>query len=381
MVVMAMNSTFRSVLLVVLINCTLFDWHIRADSGCAICGGTFGTDVYLLEDKVTGEKKQVCYNCTMTSPRCFTCGLPVHGNFTEIGDGRVMCERDAKNAVLDEEEAKRISHDTKEDLDRNFSRFLVFPDTNVTMQLVDRPHLEQLFKIVGNDYECPNVLGCMQTSTNHGGVEHQIRILSGLPLDGFKATFAHEYSHVWLNENLSDARKQRLNNDSIEGFCELISFMLMELENAEPQKKLILLNAYTRGQIQLFIEAKNRYGLEDVIDWMKSGTDTVLTSNDLGRIRGVEIADRPAASASVASLYSAPAPQVPDTLVLRGILWAKKRPLALINDRGLGLNEEAKVSIGKTNTAVRCLEINRDSVRIRFLASGEEQELKLRTTR
>lgn len=376
---MAMNSIFRSVLLLVLVNCTLFNWQVRADTGCAICGGPFGTEVYLLEDKVTGTKKQVCYNCTMTSPRCFTCGLPVHGNFTEIGDGRVMCERDAKNAVLDDEEAKRIGHDAKDNLDRLFSRFLVFPDTNVTMQLADRPHLEQLFKVIGNDYECPNVLGCMQTSTNHGRVEHEIRILSGLPLDGFKATFAHEYSHVWLNENLSDARKQKLNNDSVEGFCELISFMLMELENAEPQKKLILLNAYTRGQVQLFIEAKNRYGLEDVIDWMKGGADALLNANDLGRIRTIEPTGGSIPSVSVASIYSPPAPQVPDTLVLRGIVWSKKHPLALINDRGLELNEEAKVSVGKTNAAVRCLEINRDSVRVRLLSSGEEQELKLKT--
>jgi len=378
---MAMNSVFRSVLLLVLVNCTLLAWHVRADTGCAICGAPFGTEVYLLEDKVTATKKQVCYNCTMSSPRCFTCGLPVHGNFTEIGDGRVMCERDAKNAVLEEEEAKRICHDTKDDLDRLFSRFLLFPDTNVTMQLADRPHLEQLFKVIGNDYECPNVLGCMQTSTNHGRVEHQIRILSGLPLAGFKATYAHEYSHVWLNENLSDARKQSLHHDSIEGFCELISFMLMELQNDESQKKLILLNAYTRGQIQLFLEAKDRYGLEDVIDWMKSGTDAVLNPDDLGRIRSVEPTGGSSASVSVASLYSPPAQQMPDTLVLRGIVWSKKRPLALINDRGLELNEEAKVSIGKTNTAVRCLEINRDSVRIRLLASGEEQELKLKSAR
>jgi hypothetical protein len=131
----------------------------------------------------------------------------------------------------------------------------------------------------------------------------------------------------------------------------------------------------------LFIEAKNRYGLEDIIDWMKSGTDTVLSSNDLGRVRSVEASDRPAALVPMASLYSAPTPQVPDTLVLRGVLWSKKRPLALINDRGLEINEEAKVSIGKTNTAIRCLQIKPDSVRIRFLASGEEQELKLKTVR
>src|SRR3989454_7848018 len=40
---------------------------------------------------------------------------------------------------------------------------------------------------------------------------------SGLPVAAFKATCAHEYAHSWLNENLSDERRESLSPDAVEG--------------------------------------------------------------------------------------------------------------------------------------------------------------------
>jgi hypothetical protein len=71
---------------------------------------------------------------------------------------------------------------------------------------------------------------------------------------------------------------------------------------------------------------------------------------------------------------------VPDTLVLQGIYWAQERPAAIINNRTLGVNEESKVRVGKTNLTIRCLAIRQDSVQIRIVGSGEEQELRLKPT-
>src|ERR1035438_7294875 len=69
----------------------------------------------------------------------------------------------------------------------------------------------------------------------------------------------------------------------------------------------------------------------------------------------------------------------PDTLVLRGIYWAQEHPAAIINNRTLGVNEEGKVRVGKTNLTIRCLAIGQDSARIRIVGLGEEQELRLKT--
>ena len=66
-------------------------------------------------------------------------------------------------------------------------------------------------------------------------------------------------------------------------------------------------------------------------------------------------------------------------MVLQGIYWAQERPAAIINNRTLGLNEEGKVCVGKTNLTIRCLAIRQDSVRISIVGSGEERELRLKT--
>ena len=243
--------------------------RLLADSDrCAVCGNPLAGRVFTVQDSVTEEKKQICPDCAALTTVCFICGLPVKTNYTSLPDGRVICARDARTAVLDEQDAQRVCREAKNSLDRLFSRFLEFPETNVTVTIVDRVHLQELFKFAGRDYVCPNVWGYTETKTNRRHIEHHISLLSALPLASFKATCAHEYAHTWLNENLSEARKQSLSRDANEGFCELVSYRLMEAQNEAAQKKLILSNAYTRGQIHLFLEAERLYGFNDIVDWM-----------------------------------------------------------------------------------------------------------------
>jgi hypothetical protein len=360
--------------------CLLLAGQLLADSDrCAVCGNPFGARIFTVQDSVTEEKKQICQDCATLTTVCFICGMPVKTNYTTLPDGRILCARDARTAVLDEEDAKRTCREAKDSLDRLFSRFLDFPETNVTVAIVDRVHLQDLFKFAGRDYVCPNVWGYTETETNRHHLEHRISLLSALPLASFKATCAHEYAHTWLNENLPEQRKKSLSRDANEGFCELVSYRLMEAQNDAAQKKQILSNAYTRGQIHLFLEAERLYGFNDIVDWMKYGADDRLISDDLRRVRNVELPRTAATPATNSPTYNpAPSP-VPDTLVLRGIYWAQEHPAAIINNRTLGVNEEGKVRVGKTNLTIRCLAIGQDSARIRIVGSGEEQELRLKT--
>ena len=358
-----------------------FSWagRLLADADhCAICGALFGARVYTVQDEVTQEKVQICQDCTKLSTTCFICGLPAKTNLTALPDGRTLCARDARTAVIEEEEGKRVCRQAKDSLDRLFSRFMNVPEANVTIAIVDRVHLQDLFKFAGHDYVCPNVWGYTQTKTNRHRLEHQISLLSALPLASFKATTAHEYAHTWLNENLSAQRRQTLSRDANEGFCELVSYRLMDSQNEEAQKRIIKANAYTRGQIHLFIEAERLYGFNDILDWMKYGTDDRLAGDDLRRVRTVELPR--AVSRPATNLLSSHSelPPAPEKLVLRGISWAQAQPLAIINDRTLGVNEQGRVRVGKTNVAVRCLAIRPDGVRIKVIGSGEEQELRLK---
>jgi hypothetical protein len=344
---------------------------------CAVCGQEItGDTIYIVTDKVLNEKKHICYDCSVLPDSCFVCGMPLKDDFVKLPDGRTLCARDAKNSVLDADEAKRICEEVRADLDRLFSRFTAFP-TNVEVKVVDRVNLLALFKIPGNDFECPDVLGYFRPKTNHNEVQYQISLMSALPRGELKATCAHELAHAWTTANVSAAREETLSADAKEGFCELVSYMLMDSEEDEGQKKEILLNQYTRGQIDLFIEAEKTHGFNSVLDWMKWGTDSELDSDVPNRINVVEMPPPKPAPALNTLPYTTKSILVPDSLVLKGISGAKNHALAIINDQSLAAGESARVRVAKTNVLVRCLEIRDDSVRIEIVGSGEEQKLSL----
>lgn len=344
---------------------------------CGICGHDLGEIAYILTDKVTQEKVHICQECSKLPHDCFVCGLPVKSDFTELPDGRVLCARDAKNAVLDDDEARKICEDVKQELDRLLSRFVIFPGTNVETAVVDRVNLQALFKVPGNDYECPNIEGYTQSRTNHGKIHHSVSLMSGLPRSELKAVCAHELSHTWVFENVPTARKKTLGRDAHEGFCELVAYKLMNAQEDEDQKARIRRNHYTRGQIDLFIEADETYGFNEIVDWMKYGEDSVLHADDLNRVRNIEIPSAKPQKTNTTRIYAARAPEAPDTLVLKGITWNQNRPLAVINDRTFAPTEMGGVRIGRTNAVIRCIGISKTSVRIQFVGSGEERELTL----
>lgn len=350
-----------------------------ADS-CEVCGERFTDAIYLLPDKVAGVQRQLCKDCTRRTTVCYLCGVPVARNLTTLPDGRVLCARDAKAVVLDEAEAEQLIREVKDTLDRQFSRFTTFPDENVTVRMVDRQALQESFKFAGNDLSCPVVWGCTVRGTNAGAATHTISLLSGLPRPLFRATCAHEYVHVWVNENVSAARRKQTDQDAVEGFCELVAYLLMEAQGAAASTALIRSNTYTRGQLSLFLDAERRFGFNEVVEWMQYGVDARLVENDTDRIRKVDLPRRVAAAAGQPGVPSAPPPPppAPDKLTLSGIVWSPAQPLALINGHSFAVDERGKVRLGPTNATLRCLAIGQDWVRVRVEESGEETELKLK---
>jgi hypothetical protein len=308
----------------------------------------------------------------------------VKRDLTELSDGRILCARDAKSVVLDEDEARRICAETKDALDRHFSRFTSFPETNITIAIADRVSLLAFFKMPGNDYECPNVMGYIQTRTNRSRILHEISVMNGLLPGVLRATYAHECTHAWITENLSEARKARLTRDTQEGFCELVAYLTLGALGDSTTQQFITKNAYTRGQVGLLIEAEQRFGINEVVEWMKFGEDNRLIAGEVDRIRRVVKAEENPPSTNPRP-KGTPAPTEPpaaNTLVLQGITWAGSRSLASINNRNFAPGEVAQVHLGGTNVTIRCLEIRPDSVVIQHSGGSEaKQELKLAPAR
>jgi len=352
----------------------------QADNRCAICGEPiYGGTVYIMTDKVTGEKKEVCADC-IKLPRCSVCGMPIKEGGVQLPDGRWLCARDAKTVVLDADDIKQDCAQVKDDLDRLFSRFTSFP-TNVDITVIDRIDVDSMFDTEGNTFESPDLLGCNRPVTVNGETRYKIGLLTGMPLAQLKETCAHEYSHAWVGENVPKERHARLARDAEEGFCELVGYLLMDSQNEEPEKKRVLQNHYTRGQIDLFIEAEQRYGFDEILDWMKYGVAPQLEAGHVDEIRDVRmppansVARAPAVFNAVSKPVLKPA-SVPASLKLEGILWGS-RPVAIINGHSFLANDLDKVQLGNTNVMIRCLEIREKSVRIQNTGTGKEQELLL----
>jgi len=344
---------------------------------CDLCGDEItGETIYLLTDKLTMEKRHACNECARWPYACFACGLPARKDALKLSDGRVLCARDTKTAVIDPDEAKRLCAEAKEDLDKLLSRFVAFPN-NVDLAIVDRVNLLALFKMPGNDYECPNVLGYFRVLTNHNQIQNEISVMSALRAAQLKATCAHEYGHAWVHQNVSEERRRSLARDAEEGFCELTGYLLMDSQREEEQERAILRNGYTHGQIDLFIETEKRYGFNDIVDWMKYGLDAALDSGDLNRIRNVKPARLTQTTAVTSPSFSGNQAPVPDKLMLKGISWSKNKRLALVNNQSFEPGESGKVRLGTTNVTIRCLEVRENSARIQVLDSGEEIELSL----
>ena len=97
--------------------------ELWAADTCEVCGASLTDTVYMVMDQVAGVRKRVCYKCVELPERCYLCGMPAVKDFKELSDGRILCARDVKSVVLDEDEAQRIWVDVKDSVERQFSRF------------------------------------------------------------------------------------------------------------------------------------------------------------------------------------------------------------------------------------------------------------------
>jgi hypothetical protein len=349
----------------------------RADD-CAICGQLITGEIYLMTDGVTGQQVEVCSNC-LKLPRCFICGLPVKDG-EQLPDGRWLCARDAKTAVMDVDDVQQIFDQVHDDLDKHFARFTSFP-TNVFVTVIDRVDVDSMFQLSGNTFESPNVLGVTQPYEIDENVKrYKISLLTGQPLDQLEEVCAHELSHAWVGENVSPERHGRIARDAEEGFCEMMGYLYMDFKGDEGEKQRVMANTYTRGQVKLFVAAEQQYGFESILDWMRYGVDPELQEGHLDQVRDLQMPDgtvvnaRAAAPATYAR-GSLPPPE-PSTLQLQGIMWGGA-PSAVINGQSFFMWDEHKVRVGQATETIRCLNIAKNAVEIQNVDSGQQQTLEL----
>lgn len=352
---------------------------VAQDEKCFVCDRTIAGTFYRVTDYSTDRRVAICVDCEKQDARCFACGLPVKPDARRLQDGRRLCARDEKNAIQSDEEARELAEALRDDLDRQFSRFMTFPSARVTVTIVDQFNLQSLFKSPGYEQACSSVFGATSTHRLPDGTSaHSISLLSTLSKPRLRAVAAHEFAHAWMGENVSLERRQALAPETTEGFCEWIAYHRAEADQEPAEQRAIQRNNYTRGQLEAFLAAEVQLGFNAVLEWVKSGEDNRLNPLDLNRVRLTRSEPKPTPTPASTPYHSTPAPPpVPDKLILKGISGSSNRRFALINDKTLMAGEQGRVRVGDSNILVHCFEIRSNSVLIQAGNAKEKLELHL----
>lgn len=347
----------------------------EAPKRCAACQRLLAGTFFWATSPALAEKQAVCEACKNLKTQCAICQLPVPDPKHALDDKRVLCERDFATGIFEEKEALRVFEESKRDVHRMLSSYGVLPDKNLTVSLVNGKTLTQLYQSLPSVHES-TLLGLTKTEMANPGRQfrHSIYLINGLGRARLAAVAAHEFTHAWMHENIPENRK--LEKDTIEGFCELVAYKLMSERHDEVEKKVILANAYTRGQVNAFVQAENEMQFSRVITWLKTGVDEQLVEANPRQVLAVKSEPPPI----VWPPPSAVETTVPETLLLKGISGTASRRFALINDATLAKNEEARVRVGSSNVVLRCLEIRPRSVLVQLRGGTGPFELTLTGT-
>src|SRR5674476_1331170 len=110
--------------------------------------------------------------------------------------------------------------------------------------------------------------------TPKGDCTHEVVLLSGRLRNEIAATAAHEYTHLWINENRPAGHV--IDSDTIEAICELSAYKLMEARSQPEELQKILDNPYTHGEIKKLVPLEKENGMGYVLNWVKNGTTATL---------------------------------------------------------------------------------------------------------
>jgi hypothetical protein len=342
---------------------------------CAVCQKRFGSQVYSIKKLGTEEKLLICPDCAKLETSCYLCGVPVKDKYTQLADGRLLCETDTKQAVLEQDEAAKIFEDVKRDAQTILARLGKLPHRNIQLILEAKPKLDKTGGNIISRHEDSLLMGLTRTTRDGEEFRHSIYLLHGLTRDRLAVVAAHEYGHAWLHENVS----RKLNQDAVEGFCDWLAYQVIKNKSMPGEMKVLLESTYSQGQLQAFVAAEKEHSFYRVMQWVKSGIEPEVDTRHLERILQLRepANEEPEPAFAFANVSPAPPRPALTNLVLKGLSGSKARRFALINDGTFALNEQGKVRLGTSNVVITCKEIRDDAVVIHVTGESAPRILAL----
>ncbi len=315
-----------------------------ANYHCVVCGkGPLNGQVW------THPRGVICDECEKIKERCLICGVPVKAGDGHIktADGRLICKFDKTNAVLTLDQAKALFEQTRDDVVDLYGRQFALKSTDVAVNLFDVDYWSEKGRT--NDLHTFGFAHSRKTAD--GRCTHAVIMLSGRTREEMISVAAHEYTHLWINENRPDSHV--IDDDTIEAVCELTACKLMGQKKLTGMQQRILENPYTNGKIKALVAAEREGGTDYILNWVKTGTTATLETESSALAAPVR---RPALT-----FTNVPAP-LPTTLKLGGLLVDGQSRHAIVSGVSFGAGETKAVKLQGRTVQVRCREIRRDEV-------------------
>lgn len=336
---------------------------------CVVCGKKITEGSYWYYDlKTTGKRVYICSDCKKLKQNCAICGLPVKEDAARTPDGRYICPLDFPNVALDDTEIRTtFGHVAGELINMTMGKMeLRSPKVNVGVYDLDYWNADDNRKTTSGMQRH----GMSQSRPIGNGFAHSALLYRGLFKDELVAVCAHEYTHLWINEN--KPASHQIEKDTVESICEVVAFALMEKLENNKQMTNILDNTYTKGCITTAVKYYRVHGLGGVLDWVKEGTGATLKEEDFQAM---------AAGSTAAALVwgnSGVAYHVKyEKLKLKGIVGGGDKRTALINGKTFMKGETRKVEVNGKKVSIQIQEIKDASVLVLVEGEDKPQELFL----
>ncbi len=303
---------------------------------CVVCGkGPLNGTVW------THERGVICDDCEKLKDRCTICGLPVKEGDGHIktGDGRFICRFDKGDVILTADQAKELFEQTRDAVVDLYGPQFALKNTQVTVNLFDVDYWSEK----GRTNQL-HTFGFAHSRPADGGKwTHEVVMLSGRTRQEMTSVAAHEYTHLWINENCPD--KHKIDGDTVEAICELTAYKLMEQKKLTGMEQRILKNPYTNGKIRTLVSVERDGGMAYVLNWVRASQADTFDEN-------ANLAPIPAPSAPVQIL---PGPQVlPSGLKFSGIMVIGTSRLAVINGVAFSAGEHKVIKLHDKTVGIRC---------------------------
>lgn len=285
-----MNRLF-SILLLVALSFSVMSLRAQPNLTCVVCGKAPPGQTVWRHTHGT-----ICRDCVKLDLKCDICGLPIKSGFLKTKDGRYICKFEKDDVVVNEREAKLI-------FDQAVSSVLYVSRNG--MKLRGPAPDVRLFDIdYWNSGQTLRRGGFSQSRIVGRRITHNVILLSGLPKDELVSVSAHEFTHLWINENKRADRE--IETDTIEGICELVAYKVCERAGFTNQLDRIKKNPYTNGRILIMLEADRQLGFAKILDWVRTGATATMSIRGVGRMPGASSTTRVTRTPSRPATRAAP---------------------------------------------------------------------------